>query len=71
RTPNNELVDKIIKNGLDNRILFGKSMPILKKSGEMMRNVLKIKPPLILTDEETEEICLRFEKSLKQALSDR
>ncbi len=70
RTPNNELVDKIIKNGLDNRILFGKSMPILKKSGEMMRNVLKIKPPLILSDEETEEICVRFEKSLKQALSD-
>lgn len=70
RTPHNQLVDKIIEYGMKNHILFGKGMPILKKSGEMMRNVLKIKPPLILTDEDTDEICHRFEKTFKQALGD-
>jgi len=34
-----------------------------------MRNVLKIKPPLIISDEETEKICILFEQSLKDALS--
>ncbi|MCF2141582.1 MAG: aminotransferase class III-fold pyridoxal phosphate-dependent enzyme [Candidatus Lokiarchaeota archaeon] len=68
REPNNELVAKFLSSALKNNILFGKSMPILKKSGEMMRNIVKIKPPLIISDEDTEEICFRFEKSLKDAL---
>ncbi|MHA1766720.1 MAG: aspartate aminotransferase family protein [Promethearchaeota archaeon] len=68
RVPNNELVEKIIEKGLKNNILFGECMPILKPNGEMMRNVLKIKPPLIINDEETEKICKLFEKTLKDAL---
>ncbi len=68
REPFNDLVEKTIEKGLKNNILFGESMPILKPSGEMMRNVLKIKPPLIISDEETERICQLFEKSLKDAL---
>ena len=67
RVPNNELVEKIIEKGLKNNILFGECMPILKPNGEMMRNVLKIKPPLIINDEETEKICKLFEKTLKDA----
>jgi len=68
RVPNNELVEKIIEKGLKNNILFGECMPILKPNGEMMRNVLKIKPPLIINDKETEKICKLFEKTLKDAL---
>ncbi|RLI65651.1 MAG: hypothetical protein DRO88_03925 [Promethearchaeia archaeon] len=68
REPDNELVEKFLQAALKNNILFGRSMPILKKSGEMMRNIVKIKPPLIISDEETEEICRLFEKSLHEAL---
>ncbi len=70
REPFNELVEKTIEKGMKNNIMFGMSMPILKPSGEMMRNVLKIKPPLIISDEETEKICQLFEKSFKEALAD-
>ena len=70
RTHNNELTAKIIEKGMENNIMFGECMPILKPSGEMMRNVLKIKPPLIISDDETEKICELFEKSFKEALAD-
>jgi 4-aminobutyrate aminotransferase-like enzyme len=70
REPFNKLVEKIIEIGWKNNVFFGTSMPILKKTGEMRRNVLKIKPPLIISDEETEKVCQLFEKCFKEALAE-
>jgi 4-aminobutyrate aminotransferase-like enzyme len=70
REPYNALADKIIEIGMKNHIRFGISMPILKASGEMIRNIIKIKPPLIISDEETDLICQKFEQTLKESLAD-
>ncbi|MHA1746052.1 MAG: aspartate aminotransferase family protein [Promethearchaeota archaeon] len=70
REPHNALADKIIEVGMKNHIRFGISMPILKASGEMMRNIIKIKPPLIISDEDTDMICRKFEQTLKESLAE-
>ncbi len=67
RTPYNKLVEKVIELGWKNNIMFGKGMPILKNDGTFDENILKIKPPLIITDEDTNLICERFEHCLKEA----
>jgi 4-aminobutyrate aminotransferase-like enzyme len=48
------------KTGLDNSIIFG-----VGGSG-LGKNVLKIKPPLITTKEQADDILERFEMTLKQ-----
>jgi 4-aminobutyrate aminotransferase-like enzyme len=50
-------------------ILFGEQMQLIASTGGyFIQNVLKIKPPLVINDEETDQICERFEKSLKDTL---
>jgi 4-aminobutyrate aminotransferase/(S)-3-amino-2-methylpropionate transaminase len=68
REPFNELLEKFTTIAWDNGIYFGNAMPIVKRSGELVRNILKIKPPLVISDEHTAKICELFEKSLKEAL---
>ena len=68
RAPFSELLEQFTKCAWNNGIFFGKSMPIMKRSGDLVRNVLKIKLPLIISDEDTDKICELFEKSLKEAL---
>jgi 4-aminobutyrate aminotransferase-like enzyme len=44
-------------------------MPILSATGEIIRrNVVKVKPPLIITNEDAEFIMEKFEIILKEAL---
>ena len=54
------LVDGVRKAGFKNGIIFG--------VGAVKKNVLKIKPPLIITREEADAVLERFERSLKAAL---
>ncbi|MHA1147496.1 MAG: aspartate aminotransferase family protein [Promethearchaeota archaeon] len=68
REPYNELLDKMIHVGWKNGIFFGEGMQIMSTAGYFIQNILKIKPPLILNDEETDKICELFEKSLKETL---
>lgn len=70
RKPHNNLVEKIMEKSIKNGILLGEGMPIIDPRGKFMRNILKIKPPLVISDEETEELCHRFEKTFKDALND-
>jgi 4-aminobutyrate aminotransferase-like enzyme len=69
RKPYNELLEKIIQIGWKNGIFFGEQMQIMSTAGYFIQNTLKIKPPLIINDEETEKICELFEKSLKETLN--
>jgi 4-aminobutyrate aminotransferase-like enzyme len=68
REPYNELIEKLIHIGWKNGIFFGEQMQIMSTAGYFIQNILKIKPPLIINDEETARICELFEQSLKEAL---
>ncbi|TFF96425.1 MAG: aminotransferase class III-fold pyridoxal phosphate-dependent enzyme [Promethearchaeota archaeon] len=69
REPYNKLLEKLIHVAWDNNIFFGESMQIMSTSGYFIQNILKIKPPLIINDEDTEKICELFEKSLRETLN--
>jgi 4-aminobutyrate aminotransferase-like enzyme len=60
REPATELLARVRKAGFENGIIFG--------VGGMAKNVLKIKPSLIITREEASEVLDRFRKSLVSAL---
>ena len=68
REPHNELLDKMVHVGWDNGIFFGEQMQIMSTAGYFIQNTLKIKPPLIINDEETEKICELFEKTLRESI---
>jgi len=70
REPYTELAEAMKKECWNQGIYFQGMMPIIKPSGEMVRNVIKIKPPLIITEEEVDIICERFEATLKSCLND-
>jgi len=51
-------------------LYLGPSMPILTATGKLRRrNVIKIKPPLVVTEEDTDFILENFEMTLKDALN--
>jgi 4-aminobutyrate aminotransferase-like enzyme len=68
REPFNELIEKIVHIGLKNGIFFGEQMQIMSTAGYYIQNILKIKPPLIINDDETEKICELFEKTILEAI---
>ncbi len=70
REPYNEVIEKLVHVGWKNGIFFGEGMQIMSTAGYFIQNILKIKPPLIINDEETDKICELFEKSLKESLSE-
>ena len=68
REPHNELLNKLIHVAWKNGIMFGEQMQIMSTAGYFIQNTLKIKPPLIINDEETDKICELFENSLRESL---
>ena len=68
REPHNQLLDKMVHVGWKNGIFFGEQMQIMSTAGYFIQNTLKIKPPLIINDEETEKVCELSEKTLKEAI---
>jgi 4-aminobutyrate aminotransferase-like enzyme len=60
REPGTELLSEVRKAGFEKGIIFG--------VGGMARNVLKIKPPLIITEKEADTVLERFAASLNAAL---
>ncbi|MBY8992722.1 MAG: aminotransferase class III-fold pyridoxal phosphate-dependent enzyme [Candidatus Lokiarchaeota archaeon] len=68
REPHNQLLDKMVHVGWKNGIFFGEQMQIMSTAGYFIQNTLKIKPPLIINDEETEKVCELFEQTLKEAI---
>ncbi|MHA1272974.1 MAG: aspartate aminotransferase family protein [Promethearchaeota archaeon] len=69
REPYTELVEEMCQMAPNYGLYLGQSMPILSGSGKLlMRNVLKLKPPIIINDEEADFILEKFEEILKDAL---
>jgi 4-aminobutyrate aminotransferase/(S)-3-amino-2-methylpropionate transaminase len=68
REPYNDLLNKLIHVAWKNGIMFGEQMQIMSTAGYFIQNTLKIKPPLIINDEETDKICELFESSLRESL---
>lgn len=60
REPHPDAGPAVRDAGFDNGIIFG--------LGGVRRNVLKVKPPLIINREEADDLLDRFERSVRQAL---
>ncbi|NHJ01234.1 MAG: aminotransferase class III-fold pyridoxal phosphate-dependent enzyme [Candidatus Heimdallarchaeota archaeon] len=68
KTPGNTLAADLVEEAMDQRVIFGLMAPISTDSGKLFRNVVKIKPPLIITREESDHILNVFESSLEEAI---
>jgi 4-aminobutyrate aminotransferase-like enzyme len=69
REPYSELMMEMIAEGIRQNIFFGPSMPYLTGTGKiLMQNLIKIKPPLVITKEVADYICDKFEDVLKASL---
>jgi len=70
RKPFTELMEEMLHEGVRQEIFFGPSMPYLTGTGKfIMRNLIKIKPPLVITENDADFICDKFESVLKEALN--
>lgn len=67
KTPANSLADAIVREALKRGVIFDLSMPFFRGI-HFQRNVVKIKPPLVLTEEQADRAINVFEESLKAAL---
>lgn len=71
REPNTDLVEHMCLTAPDHGLYLGQGMPILSTRGKiLMRNILKIKPPIVITEDDADFILEKFEIVLKQALKE-
>ncbi|GAB4325071.1 MAG: aspartate aminotransferase family protein [Promethearchaeota archaeon] len=70
REPHNELLDRVVEGAFKKGVMFGEAMPIMKRTGEMVHDVLKIKPPLTISEEEVDFACDVLEDVLRAALAE-
>lgn len=69
KRPANSLASDLVEIAKDEHdVIFGLSAPITTDAGELYRNVVKIKPPLIITREETDHVLEVFAESLEEAV---
>ncbi|MHA1940356.1 MAG: aspartate aminotransferase family protein [Candidatus Hodarchaeales archaeon] len=69
KKPANTLASDLVEIAKDEHdVIFGLSAPITSDSGELFRNVVKIKPPLIITREDADHILEIFSESLEEAV---
>jgi len=69
REPHSELLNEMLAEGMRQNILFGPSMPYVTTTGKIkMHNLIKIKPPIIINEEDADFICDKFEDVLKTSL---
>jgi len=70
REPFTELSEEMVLIAPEHSLYLGESMPILSSKGEIIRrNVVKVKPPLIITEEDADFILEKFEVILNEALN--
>ena len=70
REPHKGLLNEMLIESVRHNIFFGPSMPYISGTGKMsMYNLIKIKPPLIITEEDSDYICDKFESVLKVSLN--
>jgi 4-aminobutyrate aminotransferase-like enzyme len=68
KKPANSLMMDTVEAGKERGVIFGESMPIVSETGKLYRNILKIKPSLIITKEDCDFILEVFEESLEEAI---
>ena len=69
KKPANSLATDLVEIAKDDHdVIFGLSAPITTDSGELFRNVVKIKPPLIINREEADHVLDVFAESLEEAI---
>jgi 4-aminobutyrate aminotransferase-like enzyme len=70
REPFTDLMEEMLLEGVKQNIFFGPSMPYMSGTGKiLMRNLIKIKPPLVISEEEADYICDKFESVLKASIN--
>jgi 4-aminobutyrate aminotransferase-like enzyme len=69
KEPANTLADTIVREGLKRGVIFDLSMPFMRFLS-FQRNVVKIKPPLTISEEQADTSVDVFEASLNAALKD-
>jgi 4-aminobutyrate aminotransferase-like enzyme len=70
RKPFTELMEEMLHEGIRQDVYFGPSFPYLSGTGKILkRNLIKIKPPLNITEEDADFICDKFESVLKTSIN--
>ena len=69
KEPANSLADAIVREGMKRGVIFDLSMPFMRHM-TFQRNVVKIKPPLTITEEQAHRAVDVFEESLNAALKE-
>ncbi len=67
KKPANSLMQDTVEVAKERGVIFGEMAPIISDREQIFRNVLKIKPPLIITKEDCDIILRIFEESLEEA----
>ena len=67
KVPANSLADAIVHEGLKRNVIFDLSMAH-HRDMRFVRNVVKVKPPLTITEEQANKAVDVFEESLNAAL---
>ncbi len=65
KEPATEQAEDLVSEALKRGVIFDLSMPEITFKGDFIRNVIKFKPPLLITKEEADTALSVFEKSLK------
>ena len=60
-----DMCREFVHEGMRNGVIFDLDMPDITVSGVDLRNVIKIKPPLVITDEQVERALQVFEHCLE------
>ena len=69
KEPFTTLTEEMILLAPEHGLYLGESMPIVSGTGQIRRrNVVKLKPPIIITEEDADFILKKFEIILKEAL---
>lgn len=69
KDPANSLADAIVREGLKRGVIFDLSMPFMRHM-TFQRNVVKIKPPLTISQEQADQAVDVFDESLHAALKE-
>lgn len=68
KEPANALCDDTIEEGKNQGVIFGHSAPITSDKGKLFRNILKIKPPLIINKNHCDHILEVLKNSLEEGI---
>jgi 4-aminobutyrate aminotransferase-like enzyme len=69
KEPATEEADEIVYEAKENGLICDLHMPIITPKGEMIRNIMPIKPPIVITQEEADRGFEILEGAIKKVTS--